>query len=101
MCLICRIVSCIHPEESDDATISDMVDGLEKIDQAEHYASVELFRLSGPKCLGGLPLALVQAGTYIRHLECTFSQYLNRYKEANRKDEIGELSSEKQEIRHT
>lgn len=74
----------------DDCTIMDKVHDLEKTNRAEFYALVELCGHSGPSSLGGLPLGLIQAGTYMGQFKCSFSDYLSPYKWADGKAEVEE-----------
>lgn len=48
--------------------------------------------------LGELLLALIQAGNYMRHLECTFSEYLKRYKDADGKSEAEKVLGRSKEF---
>ncbi len=61
---------------------------LERNDPDEYRALKELCGDEGACSLGGLPLALVQAGTYIAQFRCSFAEYLSLFQNANRTADI-------------
>ncbi len=72
--------------DSDDDGVKEEIKKLEGVDPDEYRALEELCGDGGNYSLGGLPLALVQAGTYIARFECTFKDYLNLFKSENLQD---------------
>lgn len=61
MCLLIRFANSINANDEDDATIINDAYRLKETNRVEFNTLVGLFNI-----LGCLPLALVQAGTYMR-----------------------------------
>ena len=51
------------------------INELKQGNSVEYDAPKELCEIDGECNLGGLPLAFVQAGAYIRKYECSFEEY--------------------------
>ncbi len=78
----------IENDDADDSRVMADINKLKEEDQVEYYALKELCGDDGAHSLGGLPLALVQAGSYIARFSCSFGKYLNLFRNANRKEEL-------------
>ncbi len=76
----------IQANDTNDYEVINAIKKLQKDDADEHNVFKELCGDKGECSLGGLPLALVQAGSYIAQFGCSFAQYLNMLKNANSKE---------------
>ncbi len=83
-----RQVQKIEAVEADDDGVMKDVKKLESADPEEYRALKELCGDERTCSLGGLPLALVQAGSYIARFDCSFAQYQNMFEKANRIEDI-------------
>ncbi len=72
--------------DADDEKLKTEIKELEGIDQAEYCALKKLCGDDGRHVLGGLPLALVQAGSFIAQFEYSFADYQNLFQSANKED---------------
>ncbi len=71
---------------------------LELVNQAEYCARK---KICGDDCgygLGGLPLALVQAGSFAAQFECSFAEYLNLFESASMED-LPNIMNKTQELK--
>ncbi len=84
-------------DASDDGVLKE-IEKLATEDQDEHSALKELCGDDGAYSLGGLPLALVQAGAYIARFECSFREYQNMFKNANRKEDLQDIMKNTDEL---
>ncbi len=74
----------IETRDADDNRVRSEIRKLERVEFEEYHALKELCGDNGAYSLGGLPLALVQAGTYIAQFKCSFAEYLHFIKCANK-----------------
>ena len=66
-------------DNADDEMVMGKVNKLEEYISVECDALKELCEMDGESNLGGLPLALVLAGAYIRKYECSFEEYKTQF----------------------
>lgn len=86
MCLLWSIVNSISNEDADDAKVEYELINLKTSNSSEYQAIEKLC------ChLGCLPLALVQAGSYIRHFECRFKEYVETYESSSKQEKLDTL----------
>ncbi len=71
---------------------------LESADASEYRALKELCGNYGRGSLGGLPLALVQAATYMAQFKCSVAQYLNMFKNTSRMEAMQHLMKNTEEL---
>lgn len=64
--------------------VLDKLDEIRVRNPAEYDGLVELAGCKEKHGIGGLPLGLGQAGSYINRYQCSFLEYLQRYKDARR-----------------
>ena len=89
----------IEAGDSDDDEVLREIEKLESDNDIEYRALKELCGDDGAYSLGGLPLALVQAGTYIARFECSFAEYLNQFKSANRNEAWQAIMNKTEELK--
>ena len=85
MIVLWRQVRMIRTDEADDKAVMDEIEKLGEENCNEYSAMKELCSRNWTHSLGGLPLALVQAGKFIGKYEYSFERYLELYENANEK----------------
>ncbi len=88
MLVLWRQIQVIETDDADDDAVLAEINKLKEEKPVEYYALKELCDDNAEHGLGGLPLALVQAGTYIGRFECSFEEYLNLFRNASRKEDL-------------
>lgn len=68
----------------------DVIEENRRLVEAENPTEFEPLRELA-QCLAGLPLALAQAGSYIRSHNCSFSKCLRLYRDASKKSEFDSI----------
>ena len=99
MVVLWRQIRRIGTEVADDDEVMGEVKELERIDADEYHALKELCGDDREHSLGGLPLALQQAGMYIRRSDCSFREYLNMFMSANRKEDLQKIIMNMEELK--
>ena len=77
----------IETADVDDKSVMSEIKKLECEDQVEYFALKKLCGDDSGDGLGGLPLALVQAGSFIAQFQYSFAEYLNLFESADSKDD--------------
>ena len=77
MVVLWRKIRKIETAEADDDKVMEKIKKLKDDDLAEYFALKKLCGDDSKYGLGGLPLSLVQAVSYIAQYECSFAEYLN------------------------
>ncbi len=88
MVLLWRKIYKIERSEADDGDVMKEIEELECVDQAEYCALKKLCGDDSGHGLGGLPLALIQAGSFIAQFKYSFAKYLDLFEDANRIEDI-------------
>ncbi len=99
MVALWRQIRKIETDVADDDEVMNTIKDLEKDYMDEYRALEELCGDEGSCSLGGLPLALVQAGTYMARFECSFVEYLNMFENAKRMEEMKQLMRNTEEVK--
>ncbi len=99
MVALWRQIQKIETGDADDDGVMNAIEELERDDIGEYQALKELCADEGACGLGGLPLALVQAGTYIAQFECSVREYLNMFKNANRIEDMQDIMKNTDEVK--
>ncbi len=86
MVALWRQIQKMETAHAADDKVMTEIKRLEVVDQAEHCALKKLCRDDGGHGLGGLPLALVQAGSFIAQFDYSFVEYLNLFESANKEN---------------
>ncbi len=86
MVALWRQIEKIDTTDADDNKVAADIKKLEGRDQVEYCALKKLCGDENGDGLGGLPLALVQAGSFIAQFECSFAEYLNLFESKTRGD---------------
>lgn len=81
--MLWRMKESIDTRDASDYVIKGLLEDFKKDNPVEYRALLELCGSDWNFGLAGLPLALAQAGAYIRHRRCSFSKYLQLYREAS------------------
>ncbi len=99
MVALWRHIRKIEVNEADDDRVMNEIKELKRSDAAEYRALEELCGDERGFSLGGLPLALVQAGTYIARFKCSFSEYLEKFKNANRIQDMEHIMKNTEDVK--
>ena len=99
MVALWRQIQKIEMGDADDAEVINSIKELERDNAKEYRALKELCGDEGGCCLGGLPLALVQAGTYMARFECSFVEYLHMFQNANRIEDMQDIMKNTEEVK--
>ncbi len=99
MVALWRRSQVIKTVDAEDDRVMKEIEKLKGDDEDEYRALKELCGDEGVYSLGGLPLALVQAGTYIDWFECSFGEYMNMFKTASRKEEFQDIMKKTEEMK--
>ncbi len=99
MVALWRQIRKIETGETDDGTVMKAVKELKKGDTDEYQALTELCGDDGVCSFAGLPLALVQAGAYMAQFECSFSEYLNMFKNPNRMEDRQHIMKNTEDVK--
>ncbi len=91
MVALWRQIRKIKTDTQDDDAVMKAIEELERCDAAEYLALKELCRDEEGCSLGGLPLVLVQAGSYIAQFQCSIAHYHNIFKNSNRTDDMRDI----------
>ncbi len=91
MVALWRQVRKIKTSTEDDDEAMNTIVKPESDNITDYRALMELFGDEVESSLGGLPLALVQAGTYIVRFECLFSEYLNLFRNPGRTEDMYDI----------
>ncbi len=94
-----RKVRKIRTDVAEDDGVMNAIKELERTDVPEYRALKELCADEGECSLGGLPLALVQAGAYMARFECSFSRYRDMFKNTNRIEGMQKLMRNTEEVK--
>ncbi len=86
MVALWRQIWKIERGDADDDEVMAEINKLEVADQIEYCALKKLCGDDGGDGLGGLPLALVQAGSFIAQFKYSFADYLNLFESTNKED---------------
>ncbi len=89
----------IKTSDADDDRVTKAIKKLERADVDEYQALEELCGDEGGCSLGGLPLALVQAGSYMARFECSFEKYRNMLKNACRIEDMQDIMRNTEEVK--
>ena len=84
MIALWRQIQKIESSEADDDEVMKEIGELEGSNLAEHRALKKLCGDDSGHGLGGLPLALVQAGSFIAQFKYSYAEYLNLFESANK-----------------
>ena len=84
MVALWRQIRKMERDDADDCKVMSEINELKSIDQAEYRALKKLCGDDNGCGLGGLPLALVQAGSFIAQFNYSFADYLNLLESANK-----------------
>ncbi len=84
MVALWRRIRKIEKDDADGDKVMTAINELKGVDQAEYFALKKLCGDEGGHGLGGLPLALAQAGSFIAQLNYSFRDYLNLLESANK-----------------
>ncbi len=85
MVALWRQIRKIESGDADDEEVRTEIKELEVDDGAEYYALKKLCGDESGHVLGGLPLALVQAGSFIAQFKYSFAEYLELFESADHK----------------
>ena len=88
MSVLWRFRESIGAKDASDDMVSIAIRQLQKNFPEEHSALRQLCGHGWRYSLAGLPLALVQAGSYIRRFKMKFSVYLKLYQQASTKPDL-------------
>ena len=99
MLALWRQVRKIERGDMDDDKVMAVIQELEGIDEAEYYALKKLCGDDSGQGLGGLPLALVQAGSFIAQFKYSFAEYLDLFESANRKEDWEDIMNKTEEVK--
>ncbi len=99
MVALWRQIRKTRMDVADDDAVMKAIKDLEKDQTEEFRALKELCGDEGACSLGGLPLALVQAGTYIARFHCSFAEYLYMFENANRLEDMKHLMKNTEEVK--
>ncbi len=94
-----RQIRKIETDNADDDEVMNAIEELQKDCIDEYRALKELCGDAGVSSLRGLPLALVQAGTYMARFKCAFAEYLHMFKNANRIEEMQDIMKNTEELK--
>ncbi len=86
MVALWRQIRKIESGDADDDAVMTEIKELEVGDEAEYYALKKLCGDESGQGLGGLPLALVQAGSFIAQFKYTFAEYLDLFESVDHKN---------------
>ncbi len=86
MVAVWRQIRKTETVDADDDKVMKEIMELEDGDEAEYRALKKLCGGDSGEGLGGLPLALVQAGSFIAQFEYSFADYLDLFESANKED---------------
>ncbi len=86
MVALWRQIRKMETADADDDKVMRKIKELEGVDEAEYHALKKLCGDDSGEGLGGLPLALVQAGSFIAQFEYSFGEYLDLFESANKED---------------
>lgn len=98
MAVFWRLVQVLETEDADDDVVLAEINKLKEDNVVECYALKELCGDDGAQSLGGLPLGLVQAGTYIGRFECSFEEYLSLFKNANKIEDMDNIKEKSEQL---
>ncbi len=93
-----RQIHKIETADADDDSVMTEIKEMKGANQAEYCALKKLCGDDSAQGLGGLPLALVQAGSYIAEFEDSFAEYLNLFESANKKEKWEDFMNEADEL---
>ena len=85
MIVIWRQVRVIGTDEANDRAVLSEIEKMKEKNWDEYSAMKEFCSRNGSHSLGGLPLALVPAGTFMGQYDISLERYLELYKNANEK----------------
>ena len=91
MVALWRQSQSVETSEKSDEEVMAIIKALEGKDRAEFSALKELCGGRGGHGLGGLPLALVQAGSFIRKFKYSFENYLSKFNDPNKKGDFQDI----------
>ena len=86
MVALWRQIRKMETADADDDIVMKEIKELEGGNEAEYRALKKLCGDDSGEGLGGLPLALVQAGSFIAQFEYSFGEYLDLFESANKED---------------
>ena len=98
MVALWRQIQKIETWDVDDDGVMNTIKELERDEVHEYQALKELCGDEGACSLGGLPLALVQAGSYMARFECSFAEYLNMFQNTNRSEVMQDIMKNTEEM---
>ena len=98
MVALWRRSQLVRTNEQDDNEVMMKIKDLESEDRVEFCALKELCKDEGGHGLGGLPLALVQAGSFIAQFKCSFAKYLDLFTAANTKEDLQDIMKNSEEL---
>ncbi len=99
MVALWRQIRKIKADVQDDHCVINAIKGLARDDPDEYRALKELCEEEGGCSLGGLPLALVQAGTYMAQFKCSIAEYLHMFMNANRIEDMRNIMKNTEEMK--
>ncbi len=99
MVALWRQIRKIETSDANDDGLMNAIKELERDDKDEYQALKELCGDGGVGSLGGLPLALVQAGTYMGRFGCSFSKYLSIFKNAVKIEDMQDIMKNTEEVK--
>ena len=99
MVALWRHIRKIKSDVEDDNEVLNAIKKLENRNAEEYQALKELCRDEGEFSLGGLPLALVQAGACIAQFKCSVSEYLRMFKNANRIEKLLDIMRSTEDVK--
>ncbi len=99
MVLLWRRIRKLKTDVEDDDGVMNSIKKLQRDDAGEYRALKELCGDEGECSLGGLPLALAQAGAYIARFECSLVEYLKMFKNANSLEHMKHIMKNTEEVK--
>ena len=85
-------------DDADDEMVMGKINQLQQDNSVEYDVPKELCEMDGECNLGGLPLALVQAGAYIRKYECSFEEHKTLFLKACEKEDLDSIVENSQQL---
>lgn len=98
MLVLWRMKETLDTEEVSDKVANVQLERFEQENSVEFGALQELCVSDWSYSLAELPLALVQAGAYIRHRGFSFSKYLQLYRESSMKVKLSHMMRKTEEL---
>ncbi len=99
MVALWRQIRKTKTSDADDDEVFREIKELERVNLEEYLVLQELCGDDGKCSLGGLPLALVQAGAYIAQFECSFADYRHTFENTSKLDEMQDIMNNTDQVK--